>query len=166
MRARNMNGFPLLIFSLLLTMLFGVGCNKGEEANVVAKAPDLPPLPPPEPVAEVQKEKPVYVYSGDRFRDPFIPAGQATNYQPDAVFDPARAAVKGIIFGKDHRSAVLTVGGSGTYFIKGGKIFDVMGKTVEGYSVKIFVDKVVLAGEADNVFELKIKATEEEGKTL
>jgi hypothetical protein len=70
-------------------------------------------------------------------------------------------------FGKDYKSAVLSVGGSGSYFVKTGKIFDIMGKTVEGYTAKIFVDKVVLSGEADNVFELKIKtSSDEEAKAL
>jgi hypothetical protein len=39
-----------------------------------------------------------------------------------------------------------------------------MGKAIEGYSAKIFVDKVVILGEADNVFELKIKNADEEEK--
>jgi hypothetical protein len=82
----------------------------------------------------------------------------------DAVFEPQKAAVKGIVYGQGYKSAVLSVGGSGTYFIKGGRIFDVMGKAIEGYSAKIFVDKVVILGEADNVFELKIKNADEEEK--
>jgi len=116
------------------------------------------------PAPEQPKEKQVYVYSGDRFRDPFTPAGQNTNYQPDAVFDPQRAAVKAIIYGPEYKTAVLNVGGSGSYFVKDGKIYDIMGKPVEGYSAKIFIDKVVVLGEADNVIELKIKKFDEEGK--
>jgi len=149
-----------------MALMMTTACKISSAPSAAPKAAEVPVPAPQAPVAEVVKEKPVYVYSGDRFRDPFIPAGQATNYQPDAVFDPARASVKGIIFGRDYKSAVLTVGGSGTYFIKGGKIFDVMGKSVEGYAVKIFIDKVVLSGEADNVFELKIKTSDEEAKAL
>ncbi len=139
-------------------------CRKKPEttaAPVVQIAPPPPPVPKEEP-----KEKPVYVYTGDRFRDPFMPAGQTGNYQPDAVFDPQRATVKGIIYGAQFKSAVLNVGGSGSYFIRGGRIFDIMGKTVEGYSAKVFIDKVVVMGEADNVFELKIRGNDEEEKSL
>ncbi len=150
---------------LLLIATSIIGC--GKKAKVAqAPTPASTPIPTPTPVSQELKEKPVYVYSGDRFRDPFMPAGQSANYQPDAVFDPQRASVKGIIFGTDYKSAVLMVGGTGSYFVKSGKIFDIMGKTVEGYSAKIFVDKVVLLGEADNVFELKIKNTDEEAKAL
>lgn len=161
----NKFGTYSLLFIAIMGLFIATSCKKDSAENNLPKAPELPPAPST-PIAEPVKEKPVYVYSGDRFRDPFLPAGQSTNYQPDAVFDPQRAKVMGIIFGKDYKSAVLSVGGSGTYFIKGGKIFDVMGKSVEGYGVKIFVDKVVLSGEADNVFELKIQSSDEEAKTL
>lgn len=161
-----MTSLQLMHFSLLIVCAANLSCGKKDMSSEIPKAPVAAPVQPAVVTAEAPKEKPIYVYSGDRFRDPFVPAGQATNYQPDAVFDPQRATVKGIIFGQEYRSAVLTVGGSGTYFIKGGKIFDVMGKNIEGYTTKIFVDKVVLTGEADNVFELKIKTSDEEAKAL
>lgn len=136
------------------------------------KEKEPPPPPPapapakvePPPAPEQPKEKPVYVYSGDRFRDPFTPAGTSTNYQPDAVFDPQRATVRGIIYGASLQSAVLLVGGTGTYFVRGSRIFDVMGKNVEGYTAKIFKDKVNVIGDADTVYELKMQS--EEGKEL
>jgi hypothetical protein len=137
-----------------------VGCKDDEPQNI-ASAPPVIPAPPPPPVVEQPKEKPVYVYSGDRFRDPFIPAGTTGSYQPDAVFDPSKSTVKGIIFGPSAKSAVLTATGGGTYFVKEGKIFDIMGKVVEGFSAKVFAEKVVILGEADNTFELKIRNEEE-----
>jgi hypothetical protein len=151
---------------LSLLTVFAVGffpaCSK-------KKASASPPPPPvaklPEPTPEQPKEKPVYVYSGDRFRDPFTPSGLATNYQPDAVFDPQRATVKGIIFGPKLQSAVVMVGGTGTYFVRSGRIFDVMGKTVDGFSAKVFKDKVTISGEGDNVYELKLQ-NDGEGKAL
>jgi len=144
--------------ALVLVALGFAGCKKDEPAPP-------PPQPvqkaPPPPSTELPKEKPVYVYSGDRFRDPFVPAGFTGGYTPDAPFDPAKASVKGIIFGTGQRTAVLTTGAGGTYFVKSGKIFDVMGKTVEGFTAKVMADKVVLTGEADNVYELKIRNEEE-----
>ncbi|MCG3203907.1 MAG: hypothetical protein KCHDKBKB_00584 [Elusimicrobia bacterium] len=157
------NQFKFIRYILVILLL--ASCSE-KKAKELPKAPVVEATPQAVAPVEAPKEKPIYVYSGDRFRDPFIPAGQSTNYQPDAVFDPQRATVRGIIFGKEYRSAVLTIGGSGTYFIKDGKIFDVMGKGVEGFTAKIFVDKVILTSEADNVFELKIKANDEEAKAL
>ncbi len=144
---------------LIFFSLTACGKKKGDQS---IPTPPMPEVSQAVPAPEVAKEKPVYLYSGDRFRDPFMPAGQANNYQPDAVFDPQRATVKGIIFGDAYKSAVMTVGGSGSYFVKAGRIFDIMGKPVDGYSAKIFVDKVIVLGEADNVFELKIKNTDDE----
>lgn len=159
MRMLDKNLFAVTSLAAMLL----VGCGGKEQAQNVP--PALPaPIAAPAPTPEAPKEKPVYIYSGDRFRDPFTPAGQTNSYQADAVFDPQKATVKGIIFGSSQKSAVLTVGGSGTYFIKAGRIFDIMGKAVEGYSAKIYVDKVVVLGEADNVYELKIKKTDEEDK--
>ncbi len=150
-------------FAALILICFSSCRKKNTEDQQQAQT--AAPVAKAQPQAsQAPKEKPVYVYSGDRFRDPFIPAGQSTNYQPNAVFDPQRATVRGIIFGHGYKTAVLTVGGSGSYFVKAGKIFDIMGKTIEGYSAKIFVDKVVILGESDNTFELKIKPAEEEAK--
>src|SRR5262249_53308135 len=106
--------------------------------------------------------KPLYVYSGEKYRDPFVQAGASANYQADAVFDPTKAQVKGIIFGPSFRSAVLAVGTNVSYYVKSGRIFDVMGKMVDGFSAKVYEDKVVLMGEADNVIELKIKNEDNE----
>lgn len=152
------------ILSLVLLILVGAACGKKDKE--VPPPPPMPVVMEPPPVAEQPKEKPVYVYTGDRFRDPFVPAGTMANYQPDAVFDPQRASVKGIIFGPVYKTAIITVGGTGSYFIKSGKIIDIMGKAVEGFSAKVFVDKVLVLGEADNAYELKIRNDEEEGKPL
>lgn len=142
-----------------------ISCGKKEIPQPKTVVPP-PQISQPAPEVVVPQEKPIYVYSGDRFKDPFMPAGQSTNYQPDATFDPQRATVKGIIFGKQFRSAVLNVGGSGTYFIRADNLFDIMGKKVEGYRAKVFVNKVTIVGDADNVYELKIKNSDEEGKPL
>ena len=159
----NSKPFALALLSasvLMSAFLVLSGCKSEEPQNIVA-TPPVTIAPPPPPVVEAPKEKPVYVYSGDRFRDPFVPAGTTGSYQPDAVFDPTKATVKGIVYGPESRSAVLSVGSQGTYFVKSGKIFDIMGKPVEGFTAKVFADKVVINGEADNVFELKIRTGEE-----
>jgi len=138
----------------------------GEKKSV--KSTPAPQRPQPVAAATVPddetKEKPVYVYSGERFKDPFMELGQSTSYSPDAIFNPNQAKVKAIIYSPRIRSAVLQVSGSGSYFIKGGRIFDVMGKTMKGFRAKVFIDKVIISGETDDVFELKIRETEDEGE--
>jgi hypothetical protein len=153
------------IYGLLTLLLWGSwGCSSKSTETVNKPAPvaATPPVVPP-PV--VPKEKQVYVYSGDRFRDPFVPAGQSSAYQADAVFDPQRAVVKGIVFGGQQKGAVLTVGGTGIYFVKDGRIIDVMGKNVEGFTAKVLINKVILQSSDDSTYELKIKGLDEEGKT-
>ncbi|MCB4755700.1 MAG: hypothetical protein LHV69_01470 [Elusimicrobia bacterium] len=149
-----------------LTLLLSLGamsCRKKASTTAVAELPK-PPIPvqaAPQPTPI--KEKQIYVYSGDQYRDPFVPTGQSSNYKADAVFDPVRSVVKGIIFGRELKSAVLT-GNAGSYFVKSGRIFDVMGKIIEGYTADIFVDKVVIQNEAGNTYELKVKNPDEEDK--
>src|SRR5260221_9059092 len=72
------------------------------------------PLPSPQaapvaaasaPVIEEPKEKPVYVYTGDRFKDPFTQAGASSNYQTESIFDPQRSSVKAIIYSGSFKTA-------------------------------------------------------------
>jgi hypothetical protein len=146
----------------VLALLLSAGC--GSKKSEAIKPPPPPPAAPVAAPPVVAKEKQVYVYSGDRFRDPFVPAGQSSAYQSDAVFDPQRAVVKGIVFGGQQKGAVLSVGGTGTYFVKEGRIMDIMGKYVEGFTAKVLVNKVIVQSSDDSTYELKIKGSDEEGK--
>ena len=138
------------------------GCGKKQVPPPPPPAPIELPAPPP-PVVEAPKEKPIYVYAGDRYRDPFVPAGFTGGYAIDAVFDPGKASVKGIIYGPGQKTAVLTTAAGNTYFVKSGKIYDVMGKPVEGYTAKVLPEKVVVSNGTENEFELKIRNEEEKG---
>ncbi len=137
-------------------------CGKKEAASPPPPVPVISQPAAPTTV-EAPKEKQVYVYAGDRFRDPFVPAGFSGGYSVDAVFDPAKSSVRGIIYGPGQKTAVLATGAGNTYFVKSGKIYDVMGKVVEGYTAKVFPDKVVVSNGAENEFELKIRTDEEKG---
>ena len=143
-------------------LIGSVGCSNKSSSKINKPAPVIVPLA--KPPAAPPKEKQVYVYSGDRFRDPFVPAGQTTAYQADAVFDPQRATVKGIVFGGQQKGAVLIVGGTGTYFVRNGRIIDIMGKIVEGFTAKVLINKVIVQSSDDSTYELKIKGSDEEGK--
>lgn len=160
-------GHQIVLGIALLVGLYTIGGCKKKSVPAPSSAP--PPMrvevAPPQPVA-TPTEKPIYVYSGDRFRDPFLPPGLSSSYQPDAIFDPQKATLRGIIYGGRLDSAVLTVGGTGAYFVKDGRIIDIMGKRVEGFTAKIFVNRIVIYGEAENVYELKIRKDEQEEKTL
>lgn len=162
MQAKSKFIAPVFMAFAAIALTIVLPACKGDESpkNIAAVPPVLPPPPPP--AVETPKEKPVYVYSGDRFRDPFVPAGTTGSYQPDAVFEPQKATVKGIISGPDSGTAVLSGASGTTYFVKSGKIFDIMGKPVEGFTAKVYADKVVILGQADNVFELKIRKDDEE----
>src|SRR5437879_1477823 len=109
MWVKKLSGRPhsTLLFGMisLAIVVFGSSCGKKQEAPL-PKPPASPP-PMPTPVAEEIKEKPVYVYGGDKYRDPFQTAGASTNYQAEAVFDPQRSVVRGIIYSSRFKSAVL-----------------------------------------------------------
>jgi len=155
----------------VIVMVAVLGCGSGKDESKSKKTTAPPPAKatqpvPPSPVeVEKPKEKEVYAYSGDRFRNPFIPAGKTNNYKPDAIFNPEQASVKAIIHSRRMRSAVLNVRGSGSYFVNAGRIFDIMGKTVKGFTARVFVNRVVVSGEG-NAYVLKIRNKEEDGGTL
>lgn len=153
-----MNRGYLLIVPLLV---FLAAC--GEEEPKLPAAPRLDMITATQAPAQSaeQKEKAVYVYSGDRYRDPFTPLGQSgSSYQADVVFDPQRATIKALVYGSKSRSAVLSLG-SASYYVRGEQIYDVMGRVVEGYSAKVMPNKVILRGEAENVYELKLSSDRE-----
>ncbi len=144
---QKMNKIEVLPFltAIVVFCLF-ISCS-GDNAEKTVEA--IPPaqasqMQPQEQMVDEIEEKPVYVYSGDRFRDPFVEIGQSTAYTPDAIFSPEQAKVKAIIYSGSIKSAVVQVAGSGSYYIKGNRIFDVMGKNVSGFSARIFPEKVVI----------------------
>lgn len=147
--------FFLIIFMFL-------GCGKKEEAKIPKPAPVLAEAQAVETPQETEKEPPVYVYGGDRFRDPFTPVGIASSYVADAVFEPQRAVLKAILFGSNSRGAVLNIGGSGSYFVKAGRIVDIMGKTIEGFKARVEKDRVIIKGDAEDEYVIKIRETVED----
>jgi len=160
----NMKSQHGFLAGLGLLVVLSTACSKQSEVPPPPKS--LPPLTVPTPVAVEPKEKPLYVYNGDHYRDIFMPVGASASYQAEGLFDPQKSSVHGIIFSPRYKAAVLTVMGSGTYFVKGGQIFDIMGKQVKGYSVKVLADRVIILSESDNTFEIKLKNDAEEAKTL
>ena len=83
-------------------------------------------------------------------------------YAADAVFDPQRAQLRGVIVGPASRTAVIATHDRGAFFVKGARIFDVMGKTVSGFSATVREDRVVIVAETGETFELKLRQDLEE----
>lgn len=164
----NAMKIPFVTILVLSLMILTSSCKKTETAPPPQAQTVTPPAPeaPQSPAAEEVKEKPVYVYAGDRYRDPFAEVGQTGVYQSDAIFNPNQARVKAIIYGTKIKSAVIQIAGSGSYFVTQSQIIDIMGKTVKGFKAQIFPEKVLIKGEGDEMYELKIRETEGEGKTL
>jgi hypothetical protein len=152
--------FLVAIFSLLIAS----GCGDNSKIPPPPKIMPVQPIPAPAPVEE--KPKAVYMYEGDKYRDIFTPAGSVANYQSEAVFDPQKATVRGIIYSTRLKSAVLNVVGSGSYFVKDGKVIDIMGKAIKGITAKVLRDRVILTNESENTFEIKLKNDDEEAKSL
>jgi|GEM_PF-4242760 len=159
--------FYFLIPFLVAVTSFGLlSCSDKLQTNQQQAAQQVPvPPPPAAPKVTEEKEKPVYVYTGDRFRDPFTEVGAASGYQESATFNPQQAKVKAIIYGSQLQSAVINISGGGSYYVKGKRIFDVMGKTVKGFEAKVFMEKVVITSDTNEIFELKIKEDEEGEKS-
>ena len=154
-------------FLIISCFVFSFSGCSGKSSDKTQKSPKPKPpivkkVDPIKNLPEEEKEIPIYIYSGNRFRDPFTPVGLVTSYLPDAVFDPQRAELKAIIYGGKYRTALLNVGGSGSYFIKKGRIFDIMGKTIDGFRARVFIDRVIITGEAEDAYEIKIRETEED----
>jgi len=89
---------------------------------------------------DVQK----YVYSADRFADPFIPAralGVPTFLQH---FDPAGARLGGLITTPTGKIAMLRIATGATFIVKGGRLIDAAGRTVPGYYARVASGSVIV----------------------
>lgn len=159
-------GFSTLF---LMGMLVGFqACKRQVDQNISNQVPAVKPAPTP--IQIVEKEKTPYIYQGDKFRDPFAPSGFVVVSKTESMFDPQNTKLRGIIFSNAFKTAIITTTGGGSYFIKNGRIFDVMSKPIIGFSAKVMVDRIIILDDADNKYEIKIKdelkKNKSEGKSL
>ena len=109
-----------------------------------------------------------YVYTGDRFRDPFVPlsGGASGGYlrpvEDVGPFNPVGLSLKGIVAAPTGRWAVVRTKEGGTYFIKDGKIFDPKRKAVEGYQAIVQEKSIVILGPKGQEIEVGLKTSEDE----
>ncbi len=119
-----------------------------------------------EPVAvSTPAVAPVYVFKGDRFRDPFIPLvgaslgyeGPRASAEPISPFNPSNVELKGIIKTTSGRWAVMRTSEGVTYLIQNGKIYDPKRKPVEGFQCVVKEKSVVVMGPGKQESELLLK---------
>ncbi|MGQ0644022.1 MAG: hypothetical protein ACT4O3_00825 [Elusimicrobiota bacterium] len=173
---RRTGPFPRAGWRRLLAVgvFWGLGtalCVSGAASAQAPAANGSPAAADPAAAAPVSPPPPVYVYQGDRFRDPFIAlAGQgfvemAATPTEEGEFDPNAVELKGIIRGPGGRMALLRTPGGAPFIVKEGKIFNTKKKAVQGYVGIVKEKSLVMIGPNNKLTELSLKPKDEEGKS-
>jgi Tfp pilus assembly protein PilP len=144
---------------MIIATFFAASCGKpGPSGPAAAQVKRFAP----KPVAVVyqKKEPPVYRYSGDRYRDPFIPlAGQGAYFsenEESAIPNIASLTLKGII-GEGKTKIALISGAGSTYILKGGRLYDNRQRQIKGITGAIKTDSVIMIAPDKTVKELKLR---------
>jgi hypothetical protein len=134
------------------------------------------PLVSLSPVASVSAStapaEPVFIFRGDRIRDPFVPlvgapssAGAApAPSTPLSAFNPQGAELKGILKTPTGRWAVLRTSEGAAYMVQNGKIFDPKRKVVEGFQGIVKERTLIILGPKNQEVELRLKKDEDAAK--
>jgi hypothetical protein len=106
-----------------------------------------------------KKEEPVYVYTGDKYRDPFIPlAGQgAYPSESEEVGIPSITSLtlKGII--TEGKTKIALIGGAGaSYILKDSRLYDNHQRQIAGITGAIKTDSVIIIAPDKTTKELKL----------
>lgn len=151
-------------FFALLAVSGGLLCAVCGAEELVLPAAGLPV--PAGVTVSTPSAAPVYVYRGDRFRDPFIPLvgapgagfdGPHPVSEPLSPFNPVGAELKGILKTTSGRWAVIRTSEGGTYLVQNGKIFDPKRKAVEGFQGIVKEKTVVILGPKNQEVEVRLK---------
>lgn len=147
-----------LVFLVGLAVAISAGCGKSKSKR------DIPPPPSiPNPVSmssssgspEVPSYQ-KYAYAAGRWRDPFIPLVGSTTLGARVPTRPPNINMlflKGVMKDNATRLALLSTG-SASYILKGGRLYDVLGRKVPGISGVVRENSVVLMS-GGTVRELK-----------
>ncbi|MBL0058215.1 MAG: hypothetical protein IPP35_03710 [Elusimicrobia bacterium] len=134
------------------------------------------PLGSLSPVATVAEStapaQPVFVFRGDRIRDPFVPlvgapasVGAAPSPSlPLSAFNPQGAELKGILKTPTGRWAVLRTSEGAVYMVQNGKVFDPKRKVVEGFQGIVKERTLIILGPKNQEVELRLKKDEDAAK--
>ena len=111
----------------------------GSAAAAAAEAPVPAPLP-----IGVSTQTVSTLYTGDRVRDPFLPAAMGVtsrrveeNSDGPATVDIHALTLKGLLKDTDHDYALFSSDTGGVYMLRGGKLYNDRNKPVPGISGRI-----------------------------
>ena len=103
----------------------------------------------------------MYVYSGDKYRDPFIPlaglgAYFSENSEESSVPSITTLSLKGIITEGKTKIALISGVGS-TYILKESRLYDNRQSEIKGRTGAIKTDSVIIIAPDKTVKELKLR---------
>jgi predicted small lipoprotein YifL len=108
-----------------------------------------------------------YVYTGERYRDPFVPSeemgeGIVKAGKGGIEIDLSRLKLTGIMISPSSREhyALIDAGGKRGYVVKGGKLIDNYNRIVDGVAAIVRKDKVILITRDNVIRELRLKTEE------
>ena len=148
----------LFIFLPLIPILLS-GCGQDDYAGPAQTPYVKPPVINTRPAAE-KKKLPPYVYTGDRFRDPFIPINSEGVSFPDendvSVPNIGGLTLRGILDDGKQKIAIIS-GGGVTYLLKGSHLYDSRQRLVKGISGVIKTETVLIIAPDKTTRELKLR---------
>lgn len=149
----------LILLTILASSFLLSGCGGGNDASSAGTGRTLPPPVVNVPVYE-KKEPPKYIYTGDKYRDPFISLTGAGRVflETDEVTAPnvGSLSLKGIIAEGKTKIALIT-GDGGTYILKDSKLYDNRQRHIKGITGAIKTESVVMIAPDGSIKELKLK---------
>jgi hypothetical protein len=150
------------LFIIIIAAFFAASCGKQSPSGPAAPQPKQ--FAPKQPPAVYQKkEEPVYYYTGDSYRDPFIPlVGQGAYFsESDEMSVPSITSLtlKGII-GEGKTKIALISGAGATYILKDSRLYDNRQRQIKGITGAIKIDSVVIIAPDKTVKELKLREKE------
>jgi hypothetical protein len=145
-------------FIIALTFVL-VSCGKEKPSGPIGPQVNLVTTKLPVPVYQ-KKEEPLYVYQGDKYRDPFIALVGQGAYFSDSEEASApnigNLILKGII--TDGKSKIALISGAGsTYVLKDSRLYDNRQRQIKGITGAIKASSVIIIAPDKSVKELKLR---------
>lgn len=157
-----MNKNIFLISSLVLIGVTLASCGAKIEESRDSNAPAAITAPEVSISSFVaKKETPRYNYTGDRYRDPFIPLNSNISMLPsdsDEIPVPniGSLSLKGILYDGKQKIAIINGGGI-TYMLKDSRLFDNRQRLVRGITGAIKKEAVIIIAPDKSTKELTLR---------
>lgn len=148
-----------LIPTLIAAVFAFAACGKEKPSGPIG--PQVTPFLSKAPLPVYQKkEEPLYVYKGDRFRDPFISlVGSGASFgesEDSGAPNISNLTLKGIISEGSVKMALISGGGS-TYVLKDSRLYDNRQRVIKGITGAIKTESVIIIMPDRTVKELKLR---------